>query len=48
MPAMNSIERTDATIHFCKPDRFPVDLHNFQPAANIHALVESAKKYGQD
>ena len=30
---MNSIERIDATIHFRKPDRVPVDLHNFQPAA---------------
>lgn len=31
--SMNSIERIDATIHFRKPDRVPVDLHNFQPAA---------------
>jgi uroporphyrinogen decarboxylase len=30
---MTSIERVDATIHFRKPDRVPVDLHNFQPAA---------------
>ena len=30
---MNSIERIDATIHFRQPDRVPVDLHNFQPAA---------------
>lgn len=30
---MNAIERTLATIDFRKPDRLPVDLHNFQPAA---------------
>ena len=30
---LTSIERVDATIHFRKPDRVPVDLHNFQPAA---------------
>lgn len=30
---MTSIERIDATINFRKPDRVPVDLHNFQPAA---------------
>lgn len=30
---MNSIERTLAAIAFDKPDRLPVDLHNFQPAA---------------
>ena len=30
---MNSIERINATINFRKPDRVPVDLHNFQPAA---------------
>lgn len=30
---MNSFERVDATIHFRRPDRVPVDLHNFQPAA---------------
>jgi uroporphyrinogen decarboxylase len=30
---MTSIERIDATVHFRKPDRVPVDLHNFQPAA---------------
>ncbi len=30
---MNAIERTRATLAFEKPDRLPVDLHNFQPAA---------------
>lgn len=30
---MTSVERVDAAIHFRKPDRVPVDLHNFQPAA---------------
>lgn len=30
---MDSIERTLAAIEFRKPDRVPVDLHNFQPAA---------------
>jgi MtaA/CmuA family methyltransferase len=30
---MNAIERALATIEFRKPDRLPVDLHNFQPAA---------------
>lgn len=35
---MNSIERIDATIHFRKPDRVPVDLHNFQPAAAATGL----------
>ncbi len=30
---MNSIERVDAAIHLRQPDRVPVDLHNFQPAA---------------
>jgi MtaA/CmuA family methyltransferase len=29
----NSIERCQATIELRKPDRVPVDLHNFQPAA---------------
>ena len=37
-PIMNSIERIDATIHFRKPDRVPVDLHNFQPAARATGL----------
>jgi MtaA/CmuA family methyltransferase len=35
---MNSIERIDATIHFRAPDRVPVDLHNFQPAAYATGL----------
>ncbi|MCX6867485.1 MAG: uroporphyrinogen decarboxylase family protein [Verrucomicrobia bacterium] len=35
---MNSIERIDATIHFRRPDRVPVDLHNFQPAARATGL----------
>jgi MtaA/CmuA family methyltransferase len=35
---MTSIERIDATIHFRKPDRVPVDLHNFQPAAYATGL----------
>src|SRR5581483_8993485 len=30
---MTSIERVQATLEFRKPDRVPVDLHNFQPAA---------------
>jgi uroporphyrinogen-III decarboxylase len=30
---MTSIERVQATIEGRKPDRVPVDLHNFQPAA---------------
>jgi len=30
---MNSIERVQAAIDLRKPDRVPVDLHNFQPAA---------------
>ena len=41
MPAMTSIERIDATIHFRKPDRAPVDLHNFQPAAKAMGLPMS-------
>jgi MtaA/CmuA family methyltransferase len=31
--AMTSIERIQATLEHRKPDRVPVDLHNFQPAA---------------
>lgn len=31
--SMNSIERVQATIDLRQPDRVPVDLHNFQPAA---------------
>ncbi len=30
---MNSIERVQAAIDLKKPDRVPVDLHNFQSAA---------------
>lgn len=30
---MTSRERIEATLRFRKPDRVPVDLHNFQPAA---------------
>jgi uroporphyrinogen decarboxylase len=30
---MNSIERVQAAIDLRRPDRVPVDLHNFQPAA---------------
>ncbi|MEI6279791.1 MAG: uroporphyrinogen decarboxylase family protein [Verrucomicrobiae bacterium] len=35
---MNSIERIQATIRFQNPDRVPVDLHNFQPAARATGL----------
>ena len=35
---MNSIERIQTTIHFQNPDRVPVDLHNFQPAARATGL----------
>ncbi|MBN1873724.1 MAG: uroporphyrinogen decarboxylase family protein [Anaerolineae bacterium] len=35
---MNSIERTLAVIEHRKPDRLPVDLHNFQPAAAMLGL----------
>ena len=35
---MNSLERIDATLHFRRPDRVPVDLHNFQPAARATGL----------
>jgi uroporphyrinogen-III decarboxylase len=35
---MNSLERIDATLHFRWPDRVPVDLHNFQPAARATGL----------
>src|SRR5512136_1075986 len=31
--AMTSIERVQAAIDLREPDRVPVDLHNFQPAA---------------
>lgn len=33
MPAMNSVERVSAAIALEAPDRVPVDLHNFLPAA---------------
>jgi len=33
MSSMNSIERVLAAIELRQPDRVPVDLHNFQPAA---------------
>ena len=36
--SMTSVERIDATIHFRKPDRVPVDLHNFQPAARATGM----------
>jgi MtaA/CmuA family methyltransferase len=35
---MNSIERVQATIALRQPDRVPVDLHNFQPAAYATGL----------
>jgi uroporphyrinogen decarboxylase len=35
---MNSVERTLAVLHFQKPDRVPVDLANFQPAAAAMGL----------
>lgn len=36
--AMNSIERVRAAVELRKPDRVPVDLHNFQPAAQAMGL----------
>jgi len=30
---MNAVDRTNTTLVFGRPDRLPVDLHNFQPAA---------------
>jgi MtaA/CmuA family methyltransferase len=36
--AMNSIERVRAAVELRKPDRVPVDLHNFQPAAKAMGL----------
>lgn len=39
--SMTPIERIDATIHLRKPDRVPVDLHNFQPAARATGLSMS-------
>jgi MtaA/CmuA family methyltransferase len=35
---MTSVERVHAAVHFQKPDRVPVDLHNFQPAAAATGL----------
>lgn len=35
---MNSIERIQAAVELRKPDRVPVDLHNFQPAAKAMGL----------
>jgi len=35
---MNSIERVRAAVELRKPDRVPVDLHNFQPAAKATGL----------
>ncbi len=39
--SMTSVERIEATVHFRKPDRVPVDLHNFQPAAKASGLPMS-------
>ena len=39
---MNSIERVRATVELRKPDRVPVDLHNFQPAAKAMGVPLSA------
>ena len=38
---MSSIERVQAAIDLSKPDRVPVDLHNFQPAAYATGLPMS-------
>jgi uroporphyrinogen decarboxylase len=38
---MNSIERVQAAIELRQPDRVPVDLHNFQPAALATGLPMS-------
>ena len=38
---MSSIERVQAAIDLKKPDRVPVDLHNFQPAAYATGLPMS-------
>lgn len=35
---MNSIQRVGAAIDLRKPDRVPVDLHNFQPAAKAMGM----------
>lgn len=38
---MNSVERVAATVALREPDRVPVDLHNFQPAARASGLPMS-------
>ena len=38
---MNSVERVAAAIELREPDRVPVDLHNFQPAALATGLAMS-------
>jgi uroporphyrinogen decarboxylase len=38
MSSMNSIERVRAAIELRQPDRVPVDLHNFQPAAYVTGI----------
>jgi uroporphyrinogen decarboxylase len=38
MSSMNSIERVQAAIELRQPDRVPVDLHNFQPAAYVTGI----------
>jgi uroporphyrinogen decarboxylase len=38
MSSMNSIERVQAAIDLRQPDRVPVDLHNFQPAAYVSGM----------
>ena len=38
MPAMNSVERVAAAIAMKVPDRVPVDLHNFLPAAKAYGM----------
>lgn len=38
---MDSIERVQAAIDLRKPDRVPVDLHNFQPAAKAMGIPMS-------
>ena len=35
---MNSLERTMAAINYNKPDKVPIDLHNFQMCAEISGL----------
>jgi len=38
---MDSIERVQAAIDLRSPDRVPVDLHNFQPAAKAMGVTMS-------